>query len=119
MKRPLAAVISFYVAALLLAEIFQPPPVALFAAAFAVLALALFRQTLRLFLIGPLLALAGWTNLTVHTAVVSPDDFARGHRRCRAAQRRCTALRRVAHCNSTEGDRDRRFRISGKPARRT
>jgi Domain of unknown function (DUF4131) len=75
MKRPLAAVISFYVAALLLTEIFQPPPVALFAAAFTVLALALLRQTLRPFLIWPLLALAGWTNLTVRTAILSPDDL--------------------------------------------
>jgi ComEC/Rec2-related protein len=75
MKRPLAAVVSFYAAGLLLAEIFQPPPAALFAISFFVLALALVPGKFRPVLICLLLALAGWTNLVFHTAVISPDDL--------------------------------------------
>jgi Domain of unknown function (DUF4131) len=74
MKRPLVAVVSCYAAGLLFAEIFKPPIVALFAAAFILLALALVREKLRPFLTWPLLVLAGWTKLTVRTAVISPDD---------------------------------------------
>ncbi len=75
MKRPLVAVVSFYAAGLLLAEIFQPPLVTLFAVAFFVLVLALVLKQFRPLLIWPLLVLVGWTNLTVHTAVISPDDL--------------------------------------------
>ena len=75
MKRPLAAVVSCYAIGLLLAGIFQPPLTALFAAAFVLLALVLVLEKLRPFLIWPLLALAGWTNLASRTAVVSPDDL--------------------------------------------
>jgi ComEC/Rec2-related protein len=75
MKRPLVAVASCYAAGLLLAEIFQPPLAALFISAFALLALALIFQKLRPRLVWPLLALAGWTNLVFHTAVISPDDL--------------------------------------------
>ena len=75
MKYPLAAVVSVYVAGLFLAEIFQPPLAALFAAAFFVLALALSREKFRSWLLWPLLALVGWTNVMVHTAVISPNDL--------------------------------------------
>jgi ComEC/Rec2-related protein len=75
MKRPLAAVVSCYAAGLLLAEIFQPPLVALFAVSFFVLVLILVLEKFRPVLIWPLLALAGWTNLIVHTAVISPNDL--------------------------------------------
>jgi hypothetical protein len=75
LKRPLVAVVSGYAAGLLLAEIFQPPLAALFAVTFFVLILALILEKLRPLLIWPLLALAGWTNLIVHTAVISPDDL--------------------------------------------
>jgi hypothetical protein len=71
----LIPILSTYIAGLLLAKIFQPPTVALFTTAFFLLALALVLEKLRPFLIWPLLALAGWTNLTVHTAVISPDDL--------------------------------------------
>jgi ComEC/Rec2-related protein len=37
--------------------------------------LALVLKTLRPFLIWPLLALAGWTNLVFHTATISPNDL--------------------------------------------
>ncbi len=75
MKRPLVAVVSCYAAGLLLAEIFQPPLAALFAASFFVLILALILAKYRPILICILLALAGWTNLIVHTAAISPNDL--------------------------------------------
>jgi ComEC/Rec2-related protein len=75
MKRPFAAVVSCYAAGLLLAEIFQPPLAALFAVSFFILVLALVLGKFRPILICLLLALAGWTNLVFHTAVVSPDDL--------------------------------------------
>jgi ComEC/Rec2-related protein len=86
MKRPLVAVVSCYTVGLLLGEVFHPPLTALFAVSFIVLALAclaeaftprrvLILKKLRPFLIWPLLALAGWTNLASRTAVVSPDDL--------------------------------------------
>jgi ComEC/Rec2-related protein len=75
MKRPLVAVVSCYATGLLLAEIFQPPPAALFAISFFILVLAVALEKFRPVLIWPLLALAGWTNLIFHTAVVSQDDL--------------------------------------------
>jgi len=75
MKRPLIAVVSSYATGLLLAGIFQPPLVALFAASFLVLALAIVLEKLRPLLIWPLLALAGWTNLAGRIAVISPNDL--------------------------------------------
>ena len=75
MKRPLIAVVSCYVAGLLLAGIFQPSPGALFAVAFVVLASALVLEKFRPWLIWPLIVLIGWTNLVSRTAVVSPNDL--------------------------------------------
>jgi hypothetical protein len=75
MKRPLVAVASCYAVGLLLAGIFQPPLAALFVSAFSCLALALIFEKFRPLLVWPLLALAGWTNLVVHTAVLSPNDL--------------------------------------------
>lgn len=77
MKHPLVAVVVCYAAGLLLAEYFQPPPAALLATAFIVLALALLLEKFRSVLIWPLLALAGWTNLAVQNAVLSPGDLRR------------------------------------------
>jgi competence protein ComEC len=75
MKRPLVAVVSCYAAGLLLAEIFQPPLTALFSVSFLVLALIFVLEKLRPVLIYIVLALAGWTNLIVHTAIISPNDL--------------------------------------------
>jgi ComEC/Rec2-related protein len=75
MKRPLVAVVSCYAAGLFFAGIFQPSPAALFAVSFVIPILALAVGNFRPFLIWPLLALVGWTNLTLHTAVISPDDL--------------------------------------------
>jgi hypothetical protein len=75
MKRPLGAVVSCYAAGLLLGEIFQSPLAPLFAVSFFVLILILVLEKLRAILIWPLLALVGWTNLIIHTAVISPNDL--------------------------------------------
>jgi competence protein ComEC len=75
MKRPLVAVVSCYTIGLLLGEAFQPPLTALFATAFVLLAPVLVLEKFRPFLIWPLLALAGWTNIASRTAVVSPNDL--------------------------------------------
>jgi competence protein ComEC len=74
-KRPLVAVVSCYVVGLLLAEIVHLPLGVLFAVSFFVLVLVLAREKLRPWLIWPLLALVGWTNLATRTAVVSPHDL--------------------------------------------
>jgi hypothetical protein len=75
MKRPLAAVVSFYAAGLLLAEFVQPPLPALFSLTFALLAFAIFFFRIRSWLIWPLLLLVGWVNLNCRTAVLSPQDL--------------------------------------------
>ena len=75
MKRPLAAVVACYAAGLLFGKNFQPPLAALFAVSFLFLALIALLEKSRPILICILLALAGWTNLVVHTAVISPDDL--------------------------------------------
>src|SRR5882757_2458558 len=75
MKYPLVAVVVCYAAGLLLAETFQPPPAALFAISFFILVLVLVLEKFRPVLIWPLLALVGWTNLTVHNTAISPNDL--------------------------------------------
>jgi len=75
MNRPLVAVVFAYAAGLLLAQIYQPPPGALFAVSFFLLVVVLVLEKLRWFLIWPLLALVGWTNFVARTAVVSPNDL--------------------------------------------
>jgi ComEC/Rec2-related protein len=75
MNRPLAAVVPAYAAGLLLAQLFHPPLVALFAVSFFVLALVFIVEKLRLVLLCLLLALAGWTNFADRTAIISPNDL--------------------------------------------
>jgi competence protein ComEC len=75
MKRPFVIVVSFYALGLLLAEFFQPPLSALFAASFSALVLVFAFQKIRRFLLCALLVLAGWTNLVFHTAIISPHDL--------------------------------------------
>jgi hypothetical protein len=75
MKRPLVAVASVDAAGLLLAEVFQRPLAALFAVSFLVLSLCFLLKKFRNVLVCLLLALTGWTNLIVHTAVIYPDDL--------------------------------------------
>lgn len=75
MKRPLVAVAWCYAAGLLLAEAFQPPLVVLFSTAFTLLFLCVAWSRARPWLLWPLLAAVGWTNLVSRTAVVSPHDL--------------------------------------------
>jgi ComEC/Rec2-related protein len=75
MKRPLGIAVAFYAAGLLLAGVFQPPVAALFLISFVILVLAFVLEKFRPVLICVLLALAGWTNLILHTAIVSPNDL--------------------------------------------
>jgi ComEC/Rec2-related protein len=75
MKRPLGIAVAFYAAGLLLAAVFQPPVAALFLISFAILVLAFVLEKFRPVLICVLLAFAGWTNLIIHTAIISPNDL--------------------------------------------
>jgi ComEC/Rec2-related protein len=75
MSRPLVSVVIAYAAGLLLAEFFPAPPTALFGAGFGLLAGALVFGKLRPLLLWPLLLVTGWTNLAVHTQILSPRDL--------------------------------------------
>ncbi|MEJ0088911.1 MAG: ComEC/Rec2 family competence protein [Limisphaerales bacterium] len=75
MKYPLVAVVICYAAGLLVADSYRPPLTVLFASSFLILAAALFLKKFRPLLIWLLLVLAGWTNLAVHQAVISPNDL--------------------------------------------
>ena len=75
MKRPFVAVVSCYAAGILLGALFQPPLPALFAASFAVLILCFTAKKFQPVATCVLLALLGWTNLVLHTAVIAPDDL--------------------------------------------
>jgi DNA internalization-related competence protein ComEC/Rec2 len=75
MKRPLVSVVVAYAAGLLLGNFIRTPLPALFAAAFLVLVLALILEKLRPHLLWLLLILAGWTNVSIRTAIISPDDL--------------------------------------------
>lgn len=75
MKRPFVHVVSFYAAGLLLGNFFEPPLPALFAASFFILILIVILKNFRPLLLCALLALAGWTNLIFHAAIVAPGDL--------------------------------------------
>ena len=75
MNRPLASVTIAYAAGLLLAQCFSPPLTALFALSSLIFVLVLAVEKFRLPWLFLLLALAGWTNLSVRTAVISPNDL--------------------------------------------
>ncbi len=75
MNSPLIVVLAGYAAGLMVGRSFQAPLSALFAAAFTVLSPPLLFHRLRPYLLWPLLALAGWTNLWLHTAILSPHDL--------------------------------------------
>ncbi|HEY1663458.1 MAG TPA: ComEC/Rec2 family competence protein [Verrucomicrobiae bacterium] len=77
MKRPFAAVVSFYMVGLLLGEFFHPPIVVLFICSSVVLVSTLALGKIRPILFPLLVALIGWTNLAVHEAVISPNDLRR------------------------------------------
>jgi competence protein ComEC len=77
MKRPFVAVVSFYMAGLLVGEFFHPPITPLFIISFVLLVLTFALAKFRAYLLPLLLLLAGWTNLAVHQAVISPNDLRR------------------------------------------
>lgn len=75
MKQPLGIVAVLYLVGLLLGNFFQPPLPCLFAVSIAFAAAALLLHRFRAFLIWPLIVVTGWTNLVLHTAMVSPIDL--------------------------------------------
>ena len=75
MGRPFVAIIIAYVAGLLGAQVCQLPLTFLFATAFALLLATLFVRPWRSVLIWALLALTGWTNYAINTAILSPNDL--------------------------------------------
>ena len=75
MNRPLVVVLSGYAAGLLFCQFFEPTLVTMLAVSFGVLVPAILFEKLRPWLLWPLLALAGCTNLVFHTAILAPDDL--------------------------------------------
>ncbi|HEX4342728.1 MAG TPA: ComEC/Rec2 family competence protein [Verrucomicrobiae bacterium] len=75
MKRTLAWVALVYAAGLMLAQFWHPPLLFLFSVAFALTAGIIALRRLRVFLVWPLIALIGWTNLICHTSVLTHDDL--------------------------------------------
>jgi competence protein ComEC len=77
MKRPLLPVALFYVGGILISIVIPLSPLLLIAAALAVVILALAWSKARLALLYAALVLAGWTNSTLQTAIISPHDLRR------------------------------------------
>ncbi len=75
MKRPLGPVALCYVGGLLLANSVPLPLFTLFTLSFGLLLTTLLFARTRNVLLWPLLVLVGWTNLTQHTATLSPHDL--------------------------------------------
>src|ERR1043165_9846337 len=77
MKRPLLLVGVPFAGGVLLGGYVSPPPVLLLSSALTLAVMALARSQARPFLLFPLILLAGWTNLVLHTAILSPHDLRR------------------------------------------
>src|SRR3989442_1398980 len=77
MKRPLLPVALLFAGGILLGDHIAPPPVLLLSSALASAVVALAWSQARPFLLFPLILLAGWTNLVLHTAIFSPHDLRR------------------------------------------
>jgi len=75
MKRPLVWIALVYIGGLLLAELYQPPLVPLFAISLGLGVGALALPAARPWLIWALVLFTGWTNLTFRTALLSPHDL--------------------------------------------
>ena len=75
MKRPLCSAALLFIGGILLGQWFHPPLPGLFAFSFLCALAALLWNPGRLCLLWPLLVLAGWTNLSWHTAILSPNDL--------------------------------------------
>ena len=77
MKRPLLLVGLLFAGGILLGRYVSPPPVLLLSSALTLAVMALAWSPARPFLLFPLILLAGWTNLELHTAILSPHDLRR------------------------------------------
>ena len=75
MNRPLCSVALLYICGILLAQWFPAPLAGLFALSFLTALAALLWNRGRFYLLTSLLVLAGWTNLSWHTAIISPNDL--------------------------------------------
>ncbi|MBI3851036.1 MAG: ComEC/Rec2 family competence protein [Verrucomicrobia bacterium] len=75
MKRPLVMVALLYSGGLLLADFLQVPLVGLIVVTLSLAVGALLWAKARSVLLGLLVLLAGWTNLTLRTAIISPIDL--------------------------------------------
>src|SRR5881394_1561312 len=75
MKRPLLLVALPYVGGVLLGEFISLPPTWLLCGSLAVLIAALALTKARGCLLWPLLFLTGWTNIALHSAILSPRDL--------------------------------------------
>jgi competence protein ComEC len=75
MKRPLLPVALLYIGGILCGEYARPPLPFLFGAAFLMAALALAAPRGRIWLLGLLLVLTGWTGACWNTATLAPDDL--------------------------------------------
>ena len=77
MKRPLLLVALLYVGGILLAGLIPLSPLLLLPGSLGLAVLALTWSRVRLGLLCALLILAGWTNCTLQTAIISPHDLRR------------------------------------------
>jgi competence protein ComEC len=77
MKRPLVLVALLYVAGILIARFISLSPFLLLASALGLAVLALAWAGARPRVLCALMVLAGWTNHTLHTAILSPHDLRR------------------------------------------
>jgi hypothetical protein len=75
LKRPLAVVAILFVVGILLAQFIIVPLAVLLVFSLLVATLSLFLSIARPFLLPILMVLAGWTNSTLHTAILSPNDL--------------------------------------------
>jgi hypothetical protein len=75
MKRPLVQVGLLYVAGILVGGLIPLPLATLLVSAFGLAVFAAAWARARPFLLFPLIILAGWTNQTLHTAILSPNDL--------------------------------------------
>jgi len=75
MKRPLLLVALLYVGGITIADLLPLSPVLLLSGSLSLAVMALIWSRGRSLLLYPLILLTGWTNLTLHTAILSPEDL--------------------------------------------
>ena len=75
MKRPLGIIAILFAIGIALGHFFELPLFCLFSISFAFALAAFLLPRFRLYLLYPLLLFAGWTNLALHSAIISPTDL--------------------------------------------